>query len=437
MLPGFPKKGKPREEVIAEVKALNAGGLVERAARFSAISMKGRLEVQQLGQEAFNEFYAHNAVYSPVIPSLGKIEDDLIGYVVDILRGGEEGRANLTAGGTDSIYCALHAMREWGKANKPGATRSKVLVAYSGHAAFGRGCHYFGLERVKAPLRDDYRVDIQALEGLIDEHTIGIVGSAPSFPYGRYDDIPALGEIALKHNLWLHADACLGGFMAPFVRLAGYPVPEFDFTVPGVCSISADLHKYGHAPKGISTVSWRSEEYQQHHYVLFDDWAEGAYFSQSMLGSRAASPAVAAWAILTHLGEEGKVEIARDAMKFKERFEREIDALPNATVWNTDLTPLVFTVDHDPESFLGGILQKGWYLMGHMEPPLFQVILDSYPQELADELINDVKEVLAALARGEDFPKVGLGYTFTEGGEDSLANLPLWVKRAVPLMKRI
>ena len=435
---GFPKKGRPYEEVLAEVRMLNAGGLVERAARFSAISMKGRPEAQKLGQEAFNEFYAHNAVYSPVIPSLGKIEDDLIGYVVDILRGGREGRANVTAGGTDSIYCALHAMREWGKANRPaGPSRPKVIVPYSGHAAFGRGCHYFGLERVKAPLRDDYRVDLEAVKNLVDEHTIGIVGSAPSFPYGRYDDIRALGEVALEHNLWLHVDACLGGFMAPFVRLAGYPVPEFDFTVPGVCSISADLHKYGHAPKGISTVSWRSEAYQRHHYVLFDDWAEGAYFSQSMLGSRAASPAVAAWAILTHLGEEGKVEIARDAMRFKERFEAEIDALPNAAVFDTDLTPLAFTVDHDPESFLGGMLQKGWYLMGHMRPPLFQVILDSYPEELADELIGDIKEVLAALARGEDFPRVGLGYTFTEGGEDALAGLPLWVQRAIPLMKKI
>ncbi len=136
-------------------------------------------------------------------------------------------------------------------------------------------------------------------------------------------------------------------------------------------------------------------------------------------------------------GEEGKVEIARDAMKFKERFEREIDALPNATVYEADLTPLVFTVDHDPEAFLGGMLEKGWYLMGHMEPPMFQVILDSYPEELADGLISSIKDVLAALARGESFPKVGLGYTFTEGGEDALAGLPLWVQRAVPLMKKI
>jgi glutamate/tyrosine decarboxylase-like PLP-dependent enzyme len=437
MQSGLPKKGRPRQEVLDEVKALNAGGLVERAARFSAISMKGRIEAQQLGKEAANEFYAHNAVYSPVIPGLGKIEDDLIGYVVDIFRGGEEGRANLTAGGTDSIYCALHAMREWGKAARPGATRSKVLVPFSGHAAFGRACHYFGMERVKVPLGEDYRADLAAVEALVDEHTIGIVGSAPSFPYGRYDDIPALGRIARRHGLWFHVDACLGGFMAPFVRLAGYSLPPFDFTVPGVCSISADLHKYGHAPKGISTVSWRSEAYQQYHYVLFDDWPEGPYFSQSMLGSRPASPAVAAWAILNYLGEEGKVEIARDAMRFKERFEREVAALPGAKVFETDLTPIVFTVDYDPEQFLGGMLQRGWYLMGHMDPPLFQVILDSYPGELADELITGIRDVLAALRRGEGFPKVGLGYTFSEGGEEALAHLPLWVRRAVPLMNRI
>lgn len=57
------------------------------------------------------------------------------------------------------------------------------------------------------------------------------------------DPIPQLGALARKYNIGLHVDCCLGSFLMPFLKASGLDsgVPKFDFSVPGVTSISCDI----------------------------------------------------------------------------------------------------------------------------------------------------------------------------------------------------
>lgn len=436
-LPRLPERGIAGDDVLAELQGLKASGDPERAFRFAGCSYKVNEEVQRVARAAYNEYLNLNAMYSPVISALGKIEDDLLGWIVDIFNGGSEGRANLTCGGSDSIFCAMHAMREWAREAHPEVKQPTFLVPYSAHPAFSRAAHYLGLKIVRIPLREDYRIDLAAMAEAIGPDVIGLVGSAPSLPYGRYDHLEEMSDLAIKHKLWLHADACMGGFLAPFARLAGYPVPEFDFSLPGVTSLSADIHKYGHTPKGISTVVWRSEEYQKFHYAMVSDWPMGPYFSQSLVGSRAAGPVAAAWAVMKHLGLEGKVAYARRTMEIKAQLTEALTDL-GFDVRETDLVPLVIgSPRHDIQEILMAMGERGWKFIGVQEPPSFIIIPDSVPEDLLEELLSDFREVMTSMDEGASYDKAPLFYTFVEASPELLESLPLWVQRAISIMKDV
>ncbi len=213
----------------------------------------------------------------------------------------------------------------------------------SAHAAFAKAIYYLGLESRRVPIGAEYRADIDQLREAIDENTIMIVGSAPAYAHGNFDDIEAVGKLAEPHRLWFHVDACLGGFVAPFVRELGYPIPPFDFTVPQVTSLSADLHKYGYAPKGSSVLLYRTPEHKEYARFVFRDWPRGLYQTYTLLGSRPAGPLAGSFAATRFLGEEGYLEAARVMMAIKERLIAGIGAIDGLRVYQpSDLIILLF-----------------------------------------------------------------------------------------------
>jgi glutamate/tyrosine decarboxylase-like PLP-dependent enzyme len=429
---GLPQNGMSLDKIIATLREYKSHDPI---LRFNGNAMKGNMDVQQVSKEAASEFFLYNALYSVLVPSLGRIEDELIDMCVGIFNGDKDVRANLTLGGTDSIFCALHAMREQAKITR-GVNQPNLVVPYSAHAAFTRSAHYLGVKLRRTPLQKNFRADVTAMEAAIDDQTIGLVASAPCWPYGLFDPIKEIGDLALKTNLWLHVDACLGGYLTPFVRKAGFDLPDFDFMLPGVASISADLHKYGFAPKPISTILWRSEEQQQYHFTLADDWPSGIYFTHSFAGSRPAGPAVAAWAILKYLGEEGKIRLARRTMEVKQRLHDGIAEIDGLVPFKNDLTPFLFSTDkYDIGQIVGGMGLRGWLTLGTPESSMAQLTLDSVENDFIDHYISDLKGVVSDLKVGKDIPVIGLSYTFDE--RDDTSNIPRWAKQAIACMQRV
>ncbi len=253
----FPKKGMPREAVLAAMESARGRDAPWREGKAFSMVYYADEEILDLLKAAYTMFFSENGLNPTAFPSLRKFETEVVGMTAALLGGDAAVCGNMTAGGTDSILAAVKAARDWGRAHNPRNTAPEMVLPATAHPAFDKAGHYFGVKPVHVPVAADFRADVAAMASAINERTILVVGSAPSYPHGVVDPIPALAQVAQERGLLCHVDACVGGFVLPFARKLGYPVPPFDFSVPGVTSISADLHKYGYAAKGASVILYR------------------------------------------------------------------------------------------------------------------------------------------------------------------------------------
>jgi len=255
-------------------------------------------------------FFSENALNPTVFPSLRRMETEVVAMTAALLGGDEHTVGNMTSGGTESLLMAVLTAREWGRAHKPDVQAPEMVLPATAHPAFEKAAHYFGVRPVHVPVGPDLRADVERMRAAITPRTVLLVGSAPSYPHGVVDPIVEIAQVAQEHGLLCHVDACVGGFELPFLRRLGYPVPDFDFQVPGVTSMSADLHKYGYAAKGASVVLYRDSALRRHQFFAYTDWPGGVYASATLAGTRPAGPIAAAWAVLHYLGEEGYLALA-------------------------------------------------------------------------------------------------------------------------------
>lgn len=211
-------------------------------------------ELNKMIVAAENIFHDSNGLFPTIFPGLRKMETEVIRMAANLLHGDANVVGSLTTGGTESILCAIKAYRE--KAEKErGVTQPELIFPDTAHPAFAKGCDLFKVKMVIVPVRSsDRRVDPATIKAAITSNTIGIVASAPTYPHGVIDPIEEIGAIALASNLPFHVDACLGGFHLPFLQKLGLLNKKFDFEVPGVTSMTADLHKYGMGPKGTAVL---------------------------------------------------------------------------------------------------------------------------------------------------------------------------------------
>jgi sphinganine-1-phosphate aldolase len=207
------------------------------------------------------------------------------------------------------------------------------VMPITGHPAFDKAAILMDIEIRRAPLRDDRRVDAEALRGLVDENTMLIVGSAPCFPHGVIDPIGDISKVALEAGVWLHVDACVGGWVAPFFERIGRGTPVFDFRLEGVRSISADLHKFGFAPKPASTVFFRDGADLERSIFRLGAWPSGVYTTATMSGSRPGAAVAAAWAVINHLGTNGYETAARNTARMVDEYVTGISSIPGLVFW--------------------------------------------------------------------------------------------------------
>ena len=307
---------------------------------------------------------------------------------------GDDPGGVVTSGGSESLISALYVYRE--RAAARGVTAPNVVIPRTAHVALDKGAHWMGIEVRHAPIGDDWLVDVAAMAELIDDQTIALVGSAGNYGHGLIDPIPALGELALQHDIGLHVDGCLGGWLLPWVERLGYDVPLWDFRVPGVTSISADTHKYGYALKGSSVLLYRDKELRKHQYFAFPDWPGGLYLSPGLAGSRSGGILASTWAALVATGETGYLSAADDSMRTAVAIRDGIrDGIPELEVIGDPTFLIGFKPAGDLDIYLvnDALIAQGWRMIALQFPPAlhFCVTRPNTAPGLADSFLEALR----------------------------------------------
>jgi glutamate/tyrosine decarboxylase-like PLP-dependent enzyme len=385
----FKEQGKSREAVISELRSLKKhDGAWKDGKTWSLVYYAGE-EITKVAEDAYLEFFHTNALNPTVFGSLREIENNVIGAVTEILHGDGNTAGSLTSGGSESILMAVKTYRDEARTLHPEITRPEMILPVSAHASFEKAAHYFGEKPVHVRVDGDFRADTAAVRAAITPNTILLVGSAPSYPQGIIDPIPELGQIALEHKLRLHVDACLGGFILPFLE----DIPPFDMGVPGVSSISADLHKYGYAAKGISALLYKDAELRKFQYFAFTDWPGGLFISPSATGTRPGGAIASAWAVLNFLGRDGYKTLAATVNDTAKCLIHGINEIPELTVLGEPKAPVfAFSSDSLNVHALAGILEeKGWIIDQQVNPSCLHFMVTPAHTGIAPAFLADLK----------------------------------------------
>lgn len=395
----IPDKGMDRQALLESLRDARREDTAWQTGRAFCLVYHPGEERAALIKEAYNMFFSENALNPSAFPSLRRFESEVVRMSASLFNGDAGVEGTMSSGGTESIMLAIFTAREWAKANKPGITAPEVILPASVHPAFQKACHYFGVKPVTVPVGDDYRADIEAVRRAIGPDTILMVGSAPCYPHGVVDPIRDMSDLALQHGLLLHVDACIGGFMLPFARKLGYAIPDYDFALPGVTSISADMHKYGYAAKGASVILYRNAALRKHQFFVYGDWSGGIYGSTTMLGTRPGGAIAAAWAAFKSIGMSGYLEMARRTMDATERIKAGIAAIPGLRViGDPDMSILAFAADGFNIHVLGDELHlMGWHFDRQQLPDSLHLTISQVHHDVADEFLRDLGLAVAKL----------------------------------------
>ncbi|MFP6617055.1 MAG: aspartate aminotransferase family protein [Candidatus Hydrogenedentota bacterium] len=403
MLRAMPETGTSWEELKPEMLERGNGDAKWRDGKTAVYVFNAGEDVALVQKEAYNLYMSENGLGPLAFPSLKRMEDEVVGMGLSLLHGDESSVGNITSGGTDSITMAVKAARDYALADRRIEGKPNLVVPFSAHPAFDKACKLMSLELRRIPLRDDLLAYVEAMRDAADGNTIMFVGSAPSFPYGLIDPIEELGDMAAEKNVWLHVDACVGGYIAPFVRMNGAEIPPFDFEVPGVSSISADLHKYGFCAKGASTVLFRSEEYQRHMVFDCSDWPGGRMITPTLAGTRPGGAISAAWAVMNYLGIEGykaKHQLVTDA---REAIEVGVQQLGFRILGVPKLGLVAFShPDVDVYAVYRQMFKKGWFTSLTTKPKALHLMLSPFHIEVTDVYLNDLRECIARVQGGDN-----------------------------------
>jgi glutamate/tyrosine decarboxylase-like PLP-dependent enzyme len=399
--PRLPEHGVPRAEVA---------GLIERLAaaeepRWRGGFASGAVYHGDPAHVAFlNRVYAaqsqSNPLHPDLWPSTTKFEAEIVAMTADMLGARHAGPAapvagTVSSGGTESILLAMKAYRDYARARR-GITEPEIVAPVTAHAAFDKAARYFGMPLIRVPVDSGFRADLAAMADAVTERTAVVVGSAPTFPHGIIDPIPQIAALAAERGTGCHVDACLGGFIVPWAERLGYPVPPFDFRLPGVTSMSADTHKYGYAAKGSSVVLYRGKDLRQFQYYTTADWPGGLYLSPTFAGSRPGALSATCWAAMVSIGENGYLEAARRILETGAKVRDGIAGIPGVRVLGDPLWVIAFATEDGPDVFqvLENMSHRGWSLNGLQRPAAVHIAitLRHTLQGVADRFVADLRE---------------------------------------------
>ncbi|MBL8951256.1 MAG: aspartate aminotransferase family protein [Myxococcaceae bacterium] len=400
----IPRRGLSREAVHEQLKRFARSDFDTRGGKAFALSFDAAPEADAVMKEAFVSAMSKTALDMTFNPSVLELENELVAMAAAHLGGDAQTAGTFTSGGTESIMLAVKGARDYFRSVRPDIAEPEMVLPVTAHAAFHKAAHYLGVKVVRVGLDPvTYRADVGNVRAALTPSTILIVGSAGSYAHGVVDPIPELGRLAQEHGVLLHVDGCIGGFLLPYFQRFGAKVPEFDLRVPGVTSISMDLHKYCYAPKGASVVLCKTRELRRHQLFACSGWAGYTIVNTTVQSTKGAGPLAGAWAALNFIGDEGYERIARSLYDAKEKLVAGINAIPRLrVVGQTDLPLIAFTSDTiNLFVLIDEMAKRGWHVQ-----PVFKV--DDYPEVVhlsvtpanlprLDELLADLRAVASTV----------------------------------------
>lgn len=404
----IPATGKPADEVMAMLDEAGQADLPWREGKTFAYVYEGGRDVEEVAKRAYMRFLTENALDPTVYPSLLKFENEIVAMSVAHLRGDQACVGNFTSGGTESCLLAVKTARDYARKSR-GIAEPHMVLPVTAHAAFQKAAHYFDMGMTLVPVDPQtFKVRVEDMEAAIRPETILLVGSAPQYAHGVIDPIAGLGALAQRRDLLLHVDACIGGFILPFFRRLGVAVPDFDFQVPGVTSISMDFHKYAYAPKGASVILHRSKELRRHQIFTAATWTGYSVINPTIQSTKSGGPLAATWALLHYLGDAGYLRFAERTLKATRAIAKAIRTMPGVRLMAEPESSLIaFTADDFSVFPIVDIMRrKGWFVqpqLGYMGSQAnIHLSIDQSTLDLVDQFVPDLASAIEEARQRND-----------------------------------
>jgi sphinganine-1-phosphate aldolase len=390
----LPKTGTSRADVLKELEQLHQGDTRWSDGRVFSLVYSAGEEHNQFLKDVYSMYFHENGLNPAAFPSIKKYESEVVSMAAQLLGGGEKAAGTMTSGGSESIMMSVKTHRDWALATK-GIKNPEVIFPITAHPAFDKAFQYFGIKPVKIQVDADMRVDLNAVKAAITPNTIMLVGSSPQYPHGVMDPIVELAALAKQHGIGMHVDACVGGFMLPFLKKLGHEIPPFNFEVDGVTAMSADLHKYGFTAKGASVVIYKDKDLRRFQFFVSKDWPGGMFASPSVTGTRPAGSIAAAWATLKAFGEEGYLKLYKDLFATTQKFQKGVTDLGFKIVGKPIGTLFAYesaTPDVNIYIIADLLEKKGWFVDRQMTPDSIHLTITPAHVQALDRYLGDLKE---------------------------------------------
>lgn len=395
----MPLQGKSPEAILTEMQAAKATDTPWLEGKTWTLQYYIDEAHNELLKAAYGLYFSENYINPFLFKSLQKMEKEVVAMTAQLFHGDENTIGTMTSGGTESILLAIYACREWARKYRPSIKTPEIVAPRTIHPAFDKAAHYFGLVLRKADVQANKQADVGKMEQLISKNTILLAASAPSFAHGVLDPIPQIGDLAEKYGLLLHVDACVGGFMLPWVERLGRELPPWDFRVKAVTSMSGDLHKFGFSPKGTSLVLYRHSQLFEHQIFINTEYSGGIFATTTLLGTRPGAAIAAAWAGMQHLGQDGYLENARKMMVGFEQLKSGIEAMPALEIIGEPcMNMLAFaTKNNRPDIYIIAdyLEKKGWVVDRQQHPPCIHLTVFPYNIPVIPNYLSDLKAALS------------------------------------------
>jgi glutamate/tyrosine decarboxylase-like PLP-dependent enzyme len=413
----IPAQGRPWAELKAELEAAKQGDYSWRQGRMALYFYWLNEELERVQKEAYTTFWSENGLGMRAFPSLKRLEDEVIVMGLNLLHAPPGAGATFTSGGSESIFLALRAASERARRER-GITEPNIVIPQTAHLTFNRAADFQRIAVRRIPTGPGYLPDVAGMAAAIDANTVALVGSAPNYPFGLVEPIGEIAALAQSRGIWMHVDACVGGFLLPWAKRLGEKMPDWDFTVPGVTSISADLHKYGMAAKGASLMMVRDAAWREFHKFESRAWERGLYAGYSTTGTRPGGAIAAAWAVMNYLGEAGYLDCAKKILRARDVMVDGISKIPGLEVLRPYGMCIFVWRATDPaiehNALAAALDRRGWLVSRQQEPDGFHLALNPVHDEVAEEYVADVGAAVREV-RGqanEDLRQVAVGQTY-------------------------
>jgi glutamate/tyrosine decarboxylase-like PLP-dependent enzyme len=400
----MPPNGWSADDVFAGLEAMRTRDVRWREGRAFSLAYHAGSEALAVAEEAYRRFSGENALSTDAFPSLKQIQAEVVAMAGVWLGATPSSAGFMTSGGTESILMAVKAARDRLLAERQ-IRQPNMVMPTSAHAAFAKAGAYFGVEVRRVAVGSDWRADVAAMQSRVDKNTVLIVGSAPQYPQGVVDDIVGIAKIASDSQINCHVDACMGGVTLAYLQRLGENIAPWNLQVPGVSSISVDLHKFGYTSKGASVIMYASKHLRSFQGFVTDDWLGGIYGSSGVLGTKSGGSMASAWAVMHFLGDDGYLRLTRQAREATLQLATIIRKTPELVLRaEPDSTLLCFGAQ-DPSALdafavADELSKRGWYVDRQTPPDSLHCTVNAIHHDKIDWFARDLNESVAiALAQ--------------------------------------